>query len=162
MNNEMLVVKPAPKDILRFFKKILVDQKTGCWNWTGTKDSGGYGHVVYNGKLESTHRVIYAWLVNSIPRNKGKNIPQLDHVICQNRICCNPSHLELVSFKKNILRGQSPSAQHARKKFCKKGHLLPDMYTIVKKNGKRERICLICKREYRNGYMRKYRLLHHR
>src|SRR3990167_4221276 len=143
----MLVVNPTPKDILRFFKRISIDSKSGCWNWTGSHDSGGYGHIVYNGRIESSHRVIYAWLRGSIPRNKSKNTPQLDH-LCRNRPCCNPFHLELVSHKINILRGESPSAKHARKKYCKESHLLPDKYTTVNKNGKRERICLICRKKY--------------
>lgn len=157
--NKMLIVNPTPKDILRFFKKISIDSKNGCWNWMGSHDSGGYGHVVYNGKLESSHRVFYAWFKGSIPRNKGKNIFQLDH-LCKNRKCVNPYHLELVSFKENILRGESPSAIHSKQIYCKNGHLLPKEFNYVRKNGKRERICQICKKEYHRKYMRKYRLSH--
>lgn len=159
MGDEMLVVKPSPKDVARFFRKISINQETKCWNWTGACDSGGYGHVVYNRKLESSHRVMYAWFIEAIPRKKGKNIPQLDHVICQNKKCCNPFHLELVSFKENILRGQSPSAKHARQNNCKNGHELPKV-NYIRKNGKKERVCLICKRKYHREYMKKYRLSH--
>ena len=157
--SNLLEVDLTNKDISRLFNKIVIDKKNGCWNWTGTKDPGGYGGIMLKGKRESIHRVVYAWLIQSIPRNKGKNIPQLDH-LCKNRACCNPLHLELVSFKENILRGVSPSALHARKIYCKNGHRLPNKYTLVNKNGKRERICLTCRRKYEREYMRKYRLSH--
>ena len=156
----MLIVTFTIKDILRLFKKISIDLTTGCWNWTGAHNSTGYGHMYYRNRLESSHRLTYAWLRGSIPRGSGKNIPELDHVICKNRSCCNPFHLELVLHKKNVLRGDSPSAIHAKKTNCKNGHILPNIYTVVNKNGKRERICLICKRDYHRKYMKKYRLSH--
>ncbi len=156
----MLIVTPTPKEIMGFFNKISIDQITGCWNWTGAHNSKGYGNMRYNKKTIAPHRVMYAWLRASIPTGNGKNIPELDHVVCKNRGCCNPFHLELVLHKENILRGYSPSAIHARKKTCKEGHLLPDEYTIVNKKGKRERKCIICRKNYHREYMRKYRSSH--
>lgn len=151
----MLKVSLTKKEKNRILSKISIDLKTNCWNWTGSCNSGGYGHTTFKSKCESVHRLIYAWLVKPIPRNKGRNIPQLDH-LCKNIKCCNPKHLELVSFKENILRGDSPSAKHARQTHCKNGHKLPDKPNYFRKNGRSaERICLICRKEHENSSERK-------
>lgn len=135
--------------------KIEINTTTGCWDWRGYVDGGGYGRITINGKQESAHRVFYALKINSIPRGRARNIPQIDH-LCKNRKCCNPDHLELVSFKENILRGNSPSALHARQVICKRGHILPISPNYYKKNSKRqERICLLCRKEIENSIERK-------
>ena len=134
--------------------KISIDNQTGCWNWTGYIDAGGYGRIMYRNHQESAHRVFYAWKVKKLPRGKSKYIPQLDH-LCNNRQCCNPEHLELVSLKENILRGNSPSAKHARQTHCKNGHLLPKEFNYFKPNRKGVRICKICAYEHERSPERK-------
>jgi hypothetical protein len=81
--------------IVRFAKKIEVDSKTGCWNWTASLNNAGYG----NFDQSSAHRFIYEFVFGSISQKK-----QIDH-LCRNRKCCNPSHLEMVTASQNIWRG---------------------------------------------------------
>lgn len=161
----------ALKDIIRIFSKVEVDPVTECWNWTASLNKDGYGNVCYKSKharTERTHRLMYAWLVESIPRGFGLGIPSLDHEVCNNRRCCNPAHLVLGPHKINTLRGSSFSAINSRKTHCARGHLLPAAPNA--EHGKRRR-CLVCRREYsrksmhkrtqtgqQREYMKRYRL----
>lgn len=149
---ELLTIDQQKESFL--MNKIQVDTTTDCWNWRGYVDKGGYGRISLYGKQESAHRVFYALKIGPIPRGKAKDIPQIDH-LCKNRRCCNPEHLELVSFKENILRGDSPSALHAKQVLCKRGHTLPTYPNYYRKNsGRSERVCLICRKEIESSLKR--------
>ncbi len=56
----------------------------GCWEWTGTIDSGGYG--ILNGKR--LHRLVYEAIIGDIP--DGLVVRHM----CHNRSCYNPNHLK--------------------------------------------------------------------
>lgn len=92
-------------------KSIEVDPETGCWRWTGAKLKSGYGIMVL-----LVHRVSHEVFIGNIPEDY-----EVDH-LCRQRDCCNPFHLEAVSHRENNNRGESPSAKHARKTHCPKGH----------------------------------------
>jgi hypothetical protein len=111
-------------DILRRILKrvLLVDNPalgTPCWVWQGpTSGNGykaapdapkkgrghGYGRMSLDGQTVAVHLVTWTHYHGYIPGKK-----QLDH-LCHTRACCNPSHLELVTHKRN----QRRRAQHAR------------------------------------------------
>src|SRR6185503_20576845 len=115
----MLEVLLSIEQIAGIFSKVQIDPVTGCWNWLGAT-SGGYGNVRYGGRSERVHRIVYAWTIGPIPKQPSRKgprgqIPQLDHAVCQNTRCCNPVHLELVTQRVNIMRGNGPCAKHARK-----------------------------------------------
>jgi hypothetical protein len=121
----LIVDRLSMKDIRRVFSRIAVNPFTSCWEWTGFRDKGGYARLRILGVPGQTvHRLLYAWAVGPIPRGQGRDIPNLDHVICNNEGCCNPVHLELSSVKDNTLRGDGPTAVNARKTHCLRGHLL--------------------------------------
>jgi hypothetical protein len=97
-----------------------------CWVWTGYLNPDGYGMVdVRNNGLgivvTTAHRIGFLVLRGSLPPAPL----ELDH-LCRNRACVNPCHLEVVTMKVNILRGESPFAINARKTECKHGHLLSE------------------------------------
>lgn len=139
-SNLLIINNISYNTLKRVFKKIKINNETGCWDWLGFT-SQGYGQIRINKKLYRIHRFMYAWLVSPIPNGKGKNIPVLNH-ICNNRSCCNPLHLELISDTENILKGNGATAINHRKTHCKKGHLLHP----ANKNGYRR--CMICHREW--------------
>lgn len=120
-----------------------VQKSDTCWLWTAYLEDG-YGRFWINGSHELAHRYSYRTLVSPIP--EGMTI---DH-LCRNRACVNPDHLEVVTNRVNVLRGISPSAQHARASFCSRGHPLSgDNLRVEKPYGSRSssiRRCLICRR----------------
>lgn len=115
------------KEITRFFSQVKINKATDCWEWTGSTVGKGYGYayLAQEQRHEYAHRMMYAWLVGPIPRGRRRNIPVLDHFVCDNPRCCNPIHLKLAPQRNNVLRGSSLAADNTRKTHCPKGHLLP-------------------------------------
>lgn len=103
-------------DDARFWAYIEKDPATGCWVWTGTLSADGYGVINVGGKRRYTHTWYYEEHVSPVPDGL-----EPDH-LCRNRPCANPGHLELVTHRENILRGESPQAINARKTHCIRGH----------------------------------------
>lgn len=81
--------------INRFMSKVINPIGVGCWLWTASKTTGGYGQ--FNGG--AAHRFSYEYFIGRIP--EGLHI---DH-LCRARGCVNPQHLELVTHKENVQRG---------------------------------------------------------
>src|SRR5437870_1891634 len=97
-----------------------VERTPGCWNWKGAVGQNGYGHFWLNGRYISPHRVAYILEKGQISDNST-----IDH-LCRNRLCVNPSHLEAVLIRENVLRGEGPSALNSRKTHCPRGHPLEE------------------------------------
>ena len=76
-----------------------------CWEWKGTKNTGGYGRTQINGMSYYAHRVIFNLAnPNTItlagPKNR-KAFVFLMHT-CDNPPCCNPKHLIVADQKANM------------------------------------------------------------
>ena len=109
--------------------------------WTGWK-SFGYGRLTINGKHVRAHRVAYVAAI-------GADVPkglEIDH-LCRNRACVNPTHLEAVTHRENILRGDAPPAQASRRSHCPQGHLLVESNLSVSALKAGQRSCAQCHRE---------------
>lgn len=111
----------GPED--RFWLKV--DKGGDCWLWTASVLPNGYGQFDHT----TAHR-------RSIEFTTGKPVPAgavVDH-LCRNRLCVNPSHLEVVTQSTNVNRGYAgPISSSMRKEWsmdrthCKHGHeLTPD------------------------------------
>jgi len=129
----------------RFWPRVRKSE--GCWQWLGSCTSEGYGSFWLDGRNRHAHRLSYELLVGAIPEHR-----QLDH-LCRNRSCVNPAHLEVVTRRTNIVRGESPAATRARQTHCIHGHRFDLFNTEFHQNGTRH--CKAC----RNQRKRDARLL---
>jgi hypothetical protein len=108
----------------RFWAKIVILEGRGCFLWQGYRTPDGYGILRFNGRMVGAHRAAWMMMRGQIP--EGLTI---DH-LCRVPACVNPDHMEVVSNRTNILRGNATSAINARKTHCLKGHPLahPNLY----------------------------------
>lgn len=154
------------KELIRVFSQIQIRldlqfNNTPCWLWIGGLEKEGYGITFWFKSQQRVHRLLFAWLVHPIP--KGTKYGELDH-LCRQRACCNPSHLEFVSSRINVLRGDGPPAKNARKTHCKRGHELNGDNLIFRRGMRQCRTCAkqwyIDYRDRRNELARnRYRLI---
>lgn len=118
----------------RILNKSIPEPNTGCWLWTESLDSGGYGRIRINGVLVSSHRAAYRIFVGEVPSGM-----ELDH-LCRVRSCCNPDHLEAVTPKENVARGDLWKV-NGLKTHCPRGHEYSKNNTY---SYKRKRNCRKC------------------
>lgn len=129
--------------VTRVYTAAIEDAKVEnpCWEWQGHINPRGYGVRSWNigGKKVNkfAHRLIYEATVGNIPEGLV-----IDH-LCRNHACVNPTHLEVVSNRENILRGIGATAENARKTLCKNGHKFEGKNIVPCANGGRD--CRICK-----------------
>lgn len=75
---------------------------TPCWEWQGPTSGngrgGGYGRMSLAGQTVAVHIVMFVNFFGYVPGKK-----QVDHK-CENRLCCNPNHLEMLTHKQNQKR----------------------------------------------------------
>jgi hypothetical protein len=110
-----------------------------CWIWPWSRNHKGYGSAHFRGKTTGAHRAAYELLIGPIPDGLV-----IDH-LCRTPACVNPSHMEPVTSRENIMRGECYAAQNARKTHCMHGHELTGENLYVRRDGKRQ--CIICRRE---------------
>jgi hypothetical protein len=133
--------------IERITPRCVVNESSGCWEWQGARNGGGYGTIHFEGGTKYIHRLVAASAYGPIPDGL-----QVDH-LCRNRICCRPDHLELVTQRTNLLRGESFTGIASRRTHCAAGHeYTPDNTGLRADNG--TRVCRTCHRERSRRYAR--------
>lgn len=108
---------------------------TGCWIWQLARTAAGYGTLRVDGLVVYAHRYFYETHVGPIPPNRV-----IDH-LCRVPPCVNPAHLEAVTQRLNIERGDAPKTGWTHKTHCVHGHEFTPANTYVN-HGKRS--CKAC------------------
>ena len=131
-----------PSAETRFWEKVdksgPLCNGTPCWIWLAGINKDGYGCFSWNGKRGLASRFAYEFLVGLIPEGLT-----LDH-LCRNRACVNPIHLQPVSLRDNVLRGNTFCSQNARRTHCIHGHPFDIFNTLITPQGWRR--CRACNR----------------
>ena len=103
--SKALAPHPRPIDVEKFMGKVnklecAKGQSSGCWIWTGAKESYGYGIKRISGVKIKTHRLAYRIWHGPLDPNK-----EIAHDCGlgrrDNKLCVNPAHLKQVSHKEN-------------------------------------------------------------
>ena len=80
---------------LRFWDGLPKREPGKCWEWNKCVRNG-YGAIKHQGRVLSVHRVSYAIHFGLLD----------DHLVighrCDNKLCCNPEHLEQIDQQSNI------------------------------------------------------------
>ena len=121
-----------------------------CLVWRKAHTESGYGRVLWDGRLQYVHRLIYAETVGAIPDGM-----LVRHKVCDNPPCANPEHLLLGTYADNNRdrseRGRTwLSAQEA----CSRGHRRTEENTKVTTQG--GKVCKDCQRGLRKGTYEPY------
>lgn len=136
--------------IERFESLIMPEPNTGCWFWLGSIDRGGYGKYGHRGRL--AHQIAFE-LYKGQPAPKGR-FQQIHHK-CENTLCVNPDHLEVVTSR--FQAAYHKLGERKRKTHCKNGHVLEGNNLYYSKN---RRTCKTCRRERERLYIRVRRPRH--
>lgn len=120
----------------RFWSKTVFRPDTGCWLWTAASNGRGYGQFKRSGVLVLAHRLAYESCNGPIPADL-----EIDHRVCRQRCCVNPTHLEAVTSAVNARRAV---AVRVVKTHCKNGHEFTPENTYCNPRNKRQ--CIACRR----------------
>jgi hypothetical protein len=120
-----------------FMARVELDPNTGCWLWTGSLDTHGYG------QFRGRQAHIVAWEAVRGPVPDGL---VLDHIVCRVRRCVSVAHTRAVTKRTNTLENSfAPTAINAQKLECPQGHPYDLDNTTRAKDGSRR--CRACNRE---------------
>lgn len=127
----------------RFWEKVGPhDDPAKCWLWLAFADRDEYG-LFWNSKTVRAHRFSYEMHYHvTIP--VGMTIDHVKARGCVSTLCVNPHHLEVVTQKVNVLRGDGFAALHIKVTHCPQGHPYGEENTYMWHD---MRYCRVCRRE---------------
>lgn len=147
-------------DMVRFNSKV--NKTSGCWNWTASCDTGGYGSFAVR-RDESDMRNKNQFINKRAHRisfllNHGRHPgPELLHS-CDNVKCVRPDHLREGSHSENMAEARAHGRTHSiaawqrAKTHCPQGHSYSGVNLYILPN-RPHRYCRTCKNA---AWMRMY------
>ncbi len=112
-NARARIIHPITIPLLAKIESHITRLPNGCWEWERKRRGSKYAVMEFDRRPRSVHRIMYTFAWGDIPDGL-----ELDH-ICRNQYCVNPFHLEAVTHKTNMERGDFSSMIKAH---CKRGH----------------------------------------
>lgn len=128
-----------------------------CWPWLASLYQNGYGQFFRrHGHPTHAHIVAYELMIGSVPDglvldhlcHNGSGCQEDD--LCPHRRCVNPAHLEPVTHRTNLLRGETITARNTAKTHCPARH--PYDAENTGRNKDNSRYCRECRRFRQSGY----------
>lgn len=129
----------------RFWRGVRKAGTQECWEWSGRRNSKGYGQFRYRGRAVTASRVAWS-LKNDAPFPANK----LACHSCDNPPCCNPDHIWPGTARENSLDAvKKGRARGLGEERCANGHELTEA-NIRWRYGYRR--CRACDREQSRLY----------
>lgn len=115
------MAKKLMSDIQRFWTHV-EHQENGCWLWTGTVNAK-YGAFKIGSRTYKTRRMLYAhrfiWEYLNGPIPDGLQL----HHVCENKLCVNPEHLELLTVHDHVHKSPNNITYiNLHQTHCHRGH----------------------------------------
>lgn len=127
--------------IERWLDRLYLDGS--CWRSKRVSSIGGYVEIRVDGRQVGVHRFAYETFVGPIPDGC-----EIDHVKargCRFNDCSNPAHLEAVTHRENMRRGDIEFGIRSAKTHCPQGHPYSADNTYVYQGS---RTCRTCNRRH--------------
>lgn len=147
---DVLKEPPAWEVWTRFMAKVIMRAPHECWEWSGSHaNSYKPPYAAFaDGERRKQYDVQRAWGVWIFGEIEIQNLV-MDHFVCSNARCINPTHLlpVTIQFNNNRPGSQTVTAINLRKTHCPRGHELIYRNCVRSDWGKGKRCCKICRAE---------------
>lgn len=120
-----------------------------CWESTYAPKRDGYTRIKINEKDIAVHRLMFYYYNGELNTNLTINHK------CENRVCCNPQHLEQVTQKQNKQYSYNIHGHpNSKKTHCPRGHEYSNKNLII--NSKGSRLCKTCQKIHNSNKKEKH------